>query len=78
MDFKFCLLSAGRPSSCSDRLIIYSRMRTRTKNSDDRGRCHCACLKVIVSRLIPVTTGVDAIANDAKTPVTRSSEIRIF
>ena len=63
MDLKFCLLSAGRPSSCSDCLIIYSRMRTRTKNSDD------ACLKVIVSRLIPVTTGVDV-----KTPVTRSSE----
>ena len=24
MDFKFCLLSAGRPPSCSDRLIIYA------------------------------------------------------
>ena len=27
MDFKFCLLAGGRPPSCSDRLIIYSRMR---------------------------------------------------
>ena len=32
------------------------------------------CPKVIISRLIPVTTGVDAIANDAKMPVTRSSK----
>ena len=27
MDFKFCLLAGGCPPSCSDRLIIYSRMR---------------------------------------------------
>ena len=27
MDFKFCLLAGGRPASCSDCLIIYSRMR---------------------------------------------------
>ena len=68
MDFKFCVLSAGRPGH----LLA----------------CH-ACPKVIVSRLITgddwgrrhlllawkkVTTGVDAIANDAKMPVTRSSE----
>ena len=72
MDFKFCLLSVGRRSSCSDHLIIYSRMRTRTKNSDDRGRCHHACPKVIVSRLIPVITG--AIANDTKMPVTQLSQ----
>ena len=26
MDFKFCLLAGGCPPSCSDRLIIYSRM----------------------------------------------------
>ena len=69
-------LAGHPPPLCSDRLIIYSRMRTRTKNSDDRGRCHCTCPKVTVSRLITCDNGGGR--DRGKTPVTQSTEIRIL
>ena len=69
MDFKFCLLAGGRPPSCSDRLIIYSHMRTR----DDGGRC------LSESHSFQANTSDDGGRHDReKMPVTQSSRIRIF